>query len=100
MGGRNPGLLLPRLAVLLAAALGTIAPAYAQSHAQHEHAPAESHEAAASMYSCPMHASVRSAKPGTCPKCKMALRPSREGQDATGAPGGGARGGGVVGGAG
>jgi protein SCO1/2 len=28
----------------------------------------------ATEYACPMHAEVKSKKPGTCPKCKMALR--------------------------
>src|SRR5829696_6014854 len=28
-------------------------------------------------YSCPMHPTVTSSKPGKCPKCKMALRPTR-----------------------
>jgi protein SCO1/2 len=29
------------------------------------------------VYSCPMHPTVTSSKPGKCPKCKMALTPTR-----------------------
>jgi protein SCO1 len=29
------------------------------------------------VYSCPMHPSVTSSKPGKCPKCQMTLRPTR-----------------------
>jgi len=36
-------------------------------------------------YSCPMHPSVKSSKPGRCPKCKMELRPTREEPEATAA---------------
>src|SRR5215469_8827894 len=31
--------------------------------------------AAAAAYTCPMHPDVRQPKPGTCPKCGMALEP-------------------------
>ena len=65
-------------AFVLAAALAAGTPGRAQAHEPHDpRAPAKSNEAAA-LYSCPMHASVTSPKPGTCPKCKMDLRPSRE----------------------
>ncbi|MET0648404.1 MAG: SCO family protein [Pyrinomonadaceae bacterium] len=68
-----------RAAFALTALLAVVAPA----HAQHEHhAPAAKSETAAH-YTCPMHASVKSAKPGTCPLCKMDLRLSREGVAAT-----------------
>jgi cytochrome oxidase Cu insertion factor (SCO1/SenC/PrrC family) len=81
-----------RAAFVLTALLSALAPGSAQEHARHP-APAGSREAGAH-YSCPMHASVKSPKPGVCPKCKMELRPSRSGQDATephaGAPGEGA----------
>jgi protein SCO1/2 len=72
---------LLRAAVALTALLAAAAPGHAQGHADHP-APAATREAAA-LYTCPMHPSVESEKPGTCPKCKMDLRPSREGQAAT-----------------
>ena len=65
-----------RAAFVLTALLSVAAPGSAQEHAQHP-APSESRETAAH-YSCPMHPSVKSPKPGACPKCKMDLRLSRE----------------------
>lgn len=42
----------------------------------HEHhAPATGAEPQAVAYTCPMHPEVRSAEPGTCPKCGMTLVP-------------------------
>lgn len=35
---------------------------------------AHAQEASGHVYVCPMHAEVKSKKPGTCPKCKMDLR--------------------------
>jgi Heavy metal binding domain len=42
----------------------------AVDHSQHS---ATSQPAAATVYTCPMHPEVTSDKPGTCPKCGMAL---------------------------
>jgi protein SCO1/2 len=68
-----------RAAFVLTVLLAVVAPA----DAQHEHhAPAEARETAAH-YVCPMHASVKSSKPGSCPQCKMDLRLSRAGVAAT-----------------
>lgn len=33
--------------------------------------------AAATTYTCPMHPEIKQDKPGTCPKCGMALVPQR-----------------------
>ncbi|MET0649221.1 MAG: SCO family protein [Pyrinomonadaceae bacterium] len=68
-----------RAAFVLTVLLAVVAPGYAQ----HEHhAPAATRETAA-YYACPMHPSVKSSKPGSCPQCKMDLRLSREGVTAT-----------------
>jgi P-type Cu+ transporter len=32
-------------------------------------------QAGSTMYTCPMHSTVRQATPGACPKCGMALLP-------------------------
>lgn len=45
----------------------------------HQHEPGASGESAA-VYACPMHPEVTSDKPGTCPKCGMALVQKREGE--------------------
>jgi hypothetical protein len=54
--------------VLLAALVGATALAF--------RAPAR----APSVYQCPMHPEVRSASPGSCPLCRMALQPVRPGR--------------------
>lgn len=72
----------PRALLLLAAAFALGPLCYAQ-HGQH--APSRSRKAAAH-YTCPMHSEVKSAKPGSCPKCRMDLRLSREGRGAAETP--------------
>lgn len=90
MSGRTLRSFPQRAALVLTAALAAVAPGFAQArgpHQQHRPAPSEL-RAAAAHYSCPMHPSVKSTKPGTCPKCKMDLRLSREETAATASHGG------------
>jgi CopA family copper-resistance protein len=47
---------------------------YGYAYAQHEgHEPAKPVKQQSVIYTCPMHPEVRQPKPGTCPKCGMAL---------------------------
>lgn len=48
----------------------------AHDHGGHDQKPASKRQAS-SKYICPMHPEVSSDKPGDCPKCGMALEPSR-----------------------
>ena len=41
-----------------------------------KHAPTQAAAPAAGTYTCPMHPEVRQDKPGSCPKCGMALEPT------------------------
>ena len=68
-----------RAAFASAALLASAAPA----SAQHEHHGTAAARETAAHYTCPMHPSVKSSKPGSCPLCKMDLRVSREGGEAT-----------------
>lgn len=81
-----------RAVVMLAAALSAGASTVSSVWAQ-QPAPAKSRKVSAH-YSCPMHPSVKSSKPGTCPMCNMNLRLTRDESHATarhgGAPSGGA----------
>jgi Cu+-exporting ATPase len=45
-------------------------------HEGHVKEPADQHQAS-KKYTCPMHPEAQSDKPGNCPKCGMALEPSR-----------------------
>lgn len=75
-----------RAAFVLTAVLASGAPGH--THHAHAQQPAPSETHAAAHYSCPMHPSVKSEKPGACPKCKMDLRLSREETAATATHGG------------
>src|ERR1044071_10218291 len=71
---------LSAAALLAAALLFCAAPA---ARAQGVAAAAADKSTSADFYSCPMHPEVKSKKKGTCPKCKMDLRPARaEGESA------------------
>jgi cytochrome oxidase Cu insertion factor (SCO1/SenC/PrrC family) len=50
----------------------------AQVVAQRQPVTRKSAAQSAVVYSCPMHAAVKSNKPGRCPKCEMALRPLKD----------------------
>ena len=65
-------------ALAFALTLCAFAPERAAAHDPRAHA-----EAKEVVYTCPMHPEVKSKKKGTCPKCKMDLRPARaEGESA------------------
>ena len=63
-----------RAALLLTATLAFVAPADARHDGHGQAKPRQT----AARYTCPMHPEVKSAKPGSCPKCKMDLRLLRE----------------------
>jgi uncharacterized protein involved in copper resistance len=46
------------------------------AHAGHSMGAGETANPAAAVYTCPMHPEVKSATPGTCPKCGMTLVPA------------------------
>src|ERR1044071_10224173 len=65
-------------ALAFALTLCAFAPERAAAHDPKAHA-----ATSAVVYTCPMHPEVKSKKKGTCPKCKMDLRPARaEGESA------------------
>ncbi|HEX7317707.1 MAG TPA: SCO family protein [Pyrinomonadaceae bacterium] len=63
--------------LVFAFALALTAAATAPGARAAGHDPKLHEEASAAVYSCPMHPEVKSKKKGTCPKCKMDLRPAR-----------------------
>lgn len=65
-------------ALLLVVGVGNTPTAQAQGKRQSRTNPAK----AASSYSCPMHPSEKSRRPGTCAKCGMDLRPARKHKNA------------------
>jgi YHS domain-containing protein len=64
---------LKTIVVLSVAAVALIIGGTACSHSPKESAPASGQTIA--YYTCPMHPSVRSDKPGSCPVCGMELQP-------------------------
>ena len=63
----------------LALALGLCAAATFEARAQGAASvPARAAPATADLYSCPMHPEVKSKKAGSCPKCRMTLRPVKD----------------------
>ena len=80
MNGKTLSSFARRASLVVAAALAAGAfgaPTVRAQKPQQQSARAKSPEAAAH-YSCPMHPSVKSAKPGRCPKCKMELRLTKD----------------------
>src|SRR5215207_5832296 len=61
-------------ALACALTLCAFAPVRAAAHDPRAHG-----ATGAVVYTCPMHPEVKSKKKGTCPKCKMDLRPARSG---------------------
>ena len=52
-----------------------------QGALEHEPSSAPAKEKGAGVYTCPMHPEIRSDGPGACPKCGMALEPTRPAAD-------------------